>query len=166
MASLGPTFGRGAMTNHWIDLQNATLSTRYRFADTSAGTITTNQLQHRESLRARFKFDAPGRYALNVGVFSGSRFTSSWNNTGIGLGEWQAPLAVRALYFTAQPIAGIEAQYGSMYILKGNQRRSRRMTMTGTSSANGFPYDVHDSCSSTRCRRPLATSRAIREKSA
>jgi hypothetical protein len=103
----------------WVDLQNATLNTRYRFADNSAGTITTNQMQHRESLRARFKFDAPGKYALNIGAFSGSRFTSSWNNTGIGLGDWQAPLAVRALYFAAQPVAGVEAQYGSMFIIKG-----------------------------------------------
>jgi len=103
----------------WVDLQNATLNTRYRFIDNSAGTVTTNQLQHRESLRARFKFDAPGKYALNVGVFSGSRFTSGWNNTGIGMGDWQAPLAVRVVYFAAQPASGIEAQYGSLYILKG-----------------------------------------------
>jgi hypothetical protein len=103
----------------WFDVQNATLNTRYRFIDTSAGTVTTNQVQHRETLRARFKFDAPGRYALNVGVFSGSRFTSSWSNTGIGIGDWQAPLAVRVVYFAAQPAAGIEGQYGSMYIIKG-----------------------------------------------
>jgi hypothetical protein len=100
-------------------VQNAAMNVRYRFVDNSAGTITTNQIQHRESLRTRFKVDAPGKYALNVGAFSGSRFTSSWNNTGIGLGDWQAPLAIRALYFAAQPIAGIEAQYGSMYIAKG-----------------------------------------------
>jgi hypothetical protein len=103
----------------WFDLQNATLNLRYRFIDTSAGLITTNQLQHRESLRARLKFDAPGRYAMNFGAFTGSRFTSGWNNTGVGLGDWQAPLSVRALYFAAQPIAGVEGQYGSMYIVKG-----------------------------------------------
>ena len=103
----------------WIDVQNATINVRYRFADDSAGTITTNQVQHRQGLRARFKFDAPGRYALNVGAFSGSRFTSSWNNTGIGLGDWRAPLAVRALYLAAQPVTGIQAQYGSLFIIKG-----------------------------------------------
>ena len=103
----------------WIDVQNATLNIRYRFVEDSAGVITTNQIQHRESLRARLKLDAPGRYALNFGAFSGSRFTSSWNNTGIGLGDWQTPLAVRALYFAAQPITGLELQYGSMYIIKG-----------------------------------------------
>ena len=25
MASLAPTFGRGAMTNHWVDIKNADL---------------------------------------------------------------------------------------------------------------------------------------------
>ena len=103
----------------WIEVQNATLNTRYRFVDTSAGTTTTNQLQHRESLRARLKFDRAARYTLNVGTFSGSRFTSSWNNSGVGLGDWQKTLALRALFFAAQPFAGIEAQYGSMYIIKG-----------------------------------------------
>jgi len=103
----------------WVELQNATLNIRYRVADNSAGTVTTNQLQHRESLRARLKIDAPGRYALNFGAFSGSRFTSSWNNTGIGIGDWQDTLAVRALYFAAQPISGVEAQYGSLFIIKG-----------------------------------------------
>jgi len=104
----------------WVDVQNATLNTRYRFIDNSAGTITTNQIQHRETLRGRLKFDAPGKYALNIGVFSGSRFTSGWNNTGIGMGDWQAtPLSVRAVYFAVQPVPGIEAQYGSLYIVKG-----------------------------------------------
>ncbi len=103
----------------WIDLQNATLNTRYRFIDTSAGLITTNQIQHRETLRARVKFDAPGRYALNVGLFTGSRFTSGWNNTGIGLGDWQGPLRFRNVFLAAQPVTGVEGQYGSMYIIKG-----------------------------------------------
>src|SRR4051794_16909855 len=34
----------------WLDLQNATLNLRFRFIDTSAGVVTTRQLQHRESL--------------------------------------------------------------------------------------------------------------------
>jgi len=117
--AVSPQPAPAAPLARWIDVQNATVNTRYRFVDTSAGTITTNQLQHRESLRTRFKFDAPGKYALNVGAISGSRFTSSWNNTGVGLGDWQKTLAVRALYFAAQPAAGVEAQYGSLFILKG-----------------------------------------------
>jgi hypothetical protein len=107
-----PTLGR------WVEVQNATLNLRYRFVDTSAGVVTTNQVQHRETLRARLKFDQPGRYALNLGTFSGQRFTSGWNNTGMG-SDWQKTLAVRNLYVAAQPITGLEAQYGSLYIIKG-----------------------------------------------
>ncbi len=103
----------------WVDVQNATLTVRYRVIDNSAGIVTTNQVQHREGLRVRFKFDPDGRYALNLGAFSGSRFTSSWNNTGIGRGSWEDPLAFRALYASAEPVAGVEGHYGSMYILKG-----------------------------------------------
>jgi hypothetical protein len=55
---------------------------------------------------------------LNLGTFTGQRFTSGWNNTGVG-STWQAPLAVRNLYVAAEPVAGIEAQYGSLYISKG-----------------------------------------------
>src|SRR5262245_2969278 len=86
----------------WIDFQNATLNTRYRFVDNSAGVATTNQLQHRESLRARFKFDAPGRYALNLGLFTGSRFTCGWNNTGIRMGDWQGSLTLWNVFVVAK----------------------------------------------------------------
>jgi hypothetical protein len=103
----------------WLEIQSATLNLRYRFIDNSAGTVTTNSVQHRETLRARFKLDEAGRYALNLATFSGSRFTSGWNNTGVGIGDWQGPLSMRALYVSAQPIAGVEGQYGSLFILKG-----------------------------------------------
>ena len=103
----------------WVDVQAATLNLRYRFIDNPAGQITTNQMQHRENLRARLKFDSRGRYAMNLGLSTGLRFTSGWNNTGIGMGDWQDPLAFRAAYLAAQPITGVEGQYGSMYIVKG-----------------------------------------------
>ena len=103
----------------WFELQNATLNLRYRFIDTTAGTITTNQLQHRESLRARVKFDPKGRYTANVGLFTGTRFTSGWDNTGWGLSSAQKNLAFKAIYLSAIPIAGVEAQYGGLYIIKG-----------------------------------------------
>jgi hypothetical protein len=103
----------------WIEIQNATLNLRYRFIDTSAGVVTTNQLQHRESLRARVKFDRPGRYSLNAGIFTGTRFTSGWDNTGWGINDAQKNLAFKAFYFSAQPVTGLEAQYGGIYIVKG-----------------------------------------------
>jgi hypothetical protein len=103
----------------WVDVQNATLNLRYRYIDTTAGTITTDQLQHRESLRWRIKFDPAAKYSLHFGLFTGARFTSGWNNTAWGLGDAQKNLAFKTLYASAVPWTGIEAQYGSLYIIKG-----------------------------------------------
>jgi hypothetical protein len=103
----------------WFDLQNATLNLRYRFIDTSAGAITTNQLQHRETIRGRVKFDRSARYTWNFGVFTGTRFTSGWDNTGWGIASAQKNFAFKASYFSAVPIAGVEAQYGGLYIIRG-----------------------------------------------
>jgi hypothetical protein len=103
----------------WFELQNATLNLRYRFIDTTAGRITTNQLQHRETIRGRLKFDKSARYTWNFGVFTGVRFTSGWDNTGWGIADAQKNFAFKASYFSAIPVTGIEAQYGGFYILRG-----------------------------------------------
>jgi hypothetical protein len=103
----------------WIELQNATLNLRYRFIDTTSGTIVTNQLQHRESLRARVKFDPRARYTANFGLFTGTRFTSGWDNTRWGMARAQKNIAFKTIYLSAIPIAGVEAQYGGLSIIKG-----------------------------------------------
>ena len=103
----------------WFELQNATLNLRYRFIDTTAGRITTNQLQHRETIRGRVKFDKSAKYAWNFGVFTGTRFSSGWDNTGWGIADAQKNFAFKASYFSAIPVPGVEAQYGGLYILKG-----------------------------------------------
>ena len=103
----------------WLDLQNATLNLRYRVIDNSAGVVTTNQLQHRESLRGRLKADRAGRYAVNFGLFTGARFNSGWDNTPIGISNTQKNLAFKQLFLAAQPVAGIEGQVGGLYILRG-----------------------------------------------
>ena len=103
----------------WVEVQNATLNLRYRFIDTTAGTVTTNQLQHRESLRALLRLDPKAKYTINFGLFTGTRFTSGWDNTGWGLAGAQKNLAFKAVYASAVPLTGIEAQYGGLYILKG-----------------------------------------------
>ena len=103
----------------WFELQNATVNVRYRVIDTSAGIVTTNQVQHRETLRGRVKFDKSAKYTWNFGVFTGTRFTSGWDNTGWGRADAQKDLAFKASYLSAVPIAGVEAQYGGLYILRG-----------------------------------------------
>lgn len=103
----------------WFDLQNATLNLRYRYIDTTAGTVTTNQLQHRESVRGRVKFDTSARYTWNFGAFTGTRFTSGWDNTRWGIADAQKNFAFKTSYFSAIPISGVEAQYGGFYVLRG-----------------------------------------------
>jgi hypothetical protein len=118
-AQSAPSAPSAPSLSRWIDVQNATLNLRYRFIDTTAGTVTTNQLQHRESLRWRVKFDPKANYTLNFGVFTGTRFTSGWDNTGWGTAGAQKNLAFKSIYFSALPWTGVEAQYGGLYIIKG-----------------------------------------------
>jgi hypothetical protein len=105
--------------SRWFELQNATLNLRYRFIDTSAGVTATNQMQYRQVLRGRLKFDSKAKYTLNLGLFTGTRFTSGWDNTGWGTASAQKNLAFRAIYFAAQPVRGLEAQYGGLLIIRG-----------------------------------------------
>lgn len=105
--------------SRWIEFQTVTLSARYRFTENSRGLTTNNQLQHNEALKGRFKFDAAGRYSLHAGLFSGNNFTGSWNNTGIGTGNMASNLYLKQLFFSAQPIKGLEVQYGGLYVTRG-----------------------------------------------
>ncbi len=109
----------GARIARWFELQNMTLNLRYRFIETSTGEVTTNQVQHRETIRGRVKFARSGRYAWNFGVFTGTRFTSGWDNTSWGIAGAQKNFAFKTSYFSAIPVAGVEAQYGGLYILRG-----------------------------------------------
>jgi hypothetical protein len=118
-ATPGPSPAAKATLARWLELQSATLNLRYRYVNTSAGVVTTNQVQHREALRGRFRFDAPGRYALNFGIFTGVRFSSGWDNTSWGINDAQKNLAFKTLYATAQPWKGVEAQLGGLQIVKG-----------------------------------------------
>jgi hypothetical protein len=103
----------------WVELQATTVGLRFRHVANSAGVTTTRQLQHQEAFKGRFKFDAAGRYSLHAGVFTGDSFTGSWNNTGAGTGEAAGRLRLKQLYFSAQPFRGIEAQYGGLYVARG-----------------------------------------------
>ena len=103
----------------WLDLQEGTVAGRYRFIANSLGVRTTNQLQDKVTLRARFKPLRDDRLALNVGAFSGNSFISSWNNTGIGTGDQAFKLSVKQLYASVQPWREVEAQVGSLYAIRG-----------------------------------------------
>lgn len=104
----------------WFEFQQFALSTRYRFIETSGDRTTSNDLQYREQIRARFNVDAKKRYTLNAATASGNSFTSSWDYTGWGIndGDYHNHF-VKQLYFSAIPVTGVEIQYGGIGIVRG-----------------------------------------------
>jgi hypothetical protein len=108
-----------ATTARWLDLQTLSVTVRHRRIVDSSDVVRKNQLQEKTQFRARLKIDTAARYTANVGVFSGNGFTSSWNDTGVGTGDYVGSHEVKQLFLSAKPIAGLELQYGGLYVDKG-----------------------------------------------
>lgn len=103
----------------WLDFSKVMLATRYMYVENTAGVVSVNTVQHRQDLFGRFKFDAAGRYSLNFGVQSGRRFTAGWNETGVGVKRGNLNLYLKHLYLWAQPVKGLELQYGGFDFMRG-----------------------------------------------
>jgi hypothetical protein len=104
----------------WLDVQQLMFYTRYRFIENNADVTTANQLQYKDSTRARFNLDARKRYTINAGFFSGSSFTGSWDNWGAGTGDFDGKdHYVKQLYASAIPVPGFELQGGGIYTARG-----------------------------------------------
>ena len=103
----------------WFEIDFAQLGMRYRVIENSADVVTNHHLQHREQFRARLKFDRRARYALHAGLFTGTSFTSSWNNTGVGTGDPTTNLRLKQIFAAATPVTGFQAQVGSLYVVRG-----------------------------------------------
>jgi hypothetical protein len=111
---------RRPLLARWLDLQAATMSSRYRFVENSQSVMTNSQLQHNEGVKARLRLDAAGLYSVNVRLASGSSFTSGWNNAGVGTpGDFFTRLYVKDLFFAAVPAKGIELLYGGLSPARG-----------------------------------------------
>ena len=106
--------------SRWIEFQTLTLYSRYRFIENSAGKTTSNQLQYKEAIRARFNVDRRKRVTLNAGLFSGSSFISTWNNWGIGTGDFDRKNNyLKQLFVAVNPARGIDMQAGGIYVRRG-----------------------------------------------
>ncbi|HKX30093.1 MAG TPA: hypothetical protein VJ302_20560 [Blastocatellia bacterium] len=104
----------------WVEIETAKISARYLFVDDSEGHIEAKQSQHQELFEGRFKFDPAGRLALHAGVFTGNNFAGGWNDTGLGKRtRGSANLYLKQLYLSAEPIHGVEIDYGGLGILNG-----------------------------------------------
>jgi len=102
-----------------FELETLTLYSRYRFVENNAEAVTANQLQIKDAIRARVNVDEGGRLSIHAGAFTGSSFTSSWDSTGVGTGDWSPDAYLKQLYVSAAPARGIEAQVGGLYINHG-----------------------------------------------
>jgi len=111
-----PTKGK---ISRWLEIQTATLSSRYVYRDNSDRRTTANQVQHGESFKGRFKFDPKGNYSIVAGLSTGDQIVQSWNDTGIGGGRGSLKLYLKHLYFSARPVEWLELQTGSIYALGG-----------------------------------------------
>lgn len=105
--------------HRWLDFSKVMLATRYMYVENTAGVVSVNTVQHRQDLFGRLKFDAAGRYSLNFGVQSGRRFTAGWNETGVGVKRSNLNLYLKHLYLWAQPMKGLELQYGGFDFMRG-----------------------------------------------
>ena len=110
--------GRSVL-HRWIDLQAAFVDFRYRYIQTSRDLVTNDQLQHKQGLRIGVKLDPDGRYTVRTFTGTGNAFSSSWDNTGLGTGEANWPIAMRQFYFSAKPGRGLTGELGGMAQLKG-----------------------------------------------
>lgn len=108
-----------AKLERWIEIQQATITARYRWIENSAGVTTSNHTQYQDLFKGRLKFDKQGRYSLNAGVFTGAGFPQSWDDTGWGTGRATSNLYLKQLYFSAQPVKGVEFQVGGLYFNRG-----------------------------------------------
>src|SRR5262245_39743409 len=102
-----------------FEVQTFTLSSRYRIVENSDDDVTSNHVQFKDVFRARLNVDRQQRFTINVGVGTGSSFTSSWDATGIGTGAPAANMYVKQLYGAVAPIRGLELQLGGLYLNHG-----------------------------------------------
>jgi hypothetical protein len=105
--------------SRWLELETATVTTRYRYIESSRGEVLANQDQYQDILRGRFKFDSRGRYSIFAGISTGTSFIGGWDSAGWGTGDAVTNHYLKQLGFSAAPLHGVELQYGGLYVLRG-----------------------------------------------
>jgi hypothetical protein len=105
----------------WLDIQSFSVDTRYRFTSDNQDVLSANQLQYKDSLKARFNLDPGKRYTVNVGYFSGNSFGSAWDNWGVGnhTAFDRKGGNLKQLYASVIPVRGLVLQYGGLYLAPG-----------------------------------------------
>lgn len=106
----------------WLRISSAVLATRLRSVESSDSKLGALSQQHKEKVDGYLRLDSEGRYTIHASLSSGYYFTRSFSETGVGdswYGERGANVFLRQLYIQAEPVKGIQVQYGSLPILRG-----------------------------------------------
>ena len=103
----------------WLNVETISLAVRNRYSKPDSDRPATHSLQYQAAVRARFKFDAEGRYSVVGDARTGSTWTGSWNNTGIGSAAGQRAFSLKQLYFEAIPVKGLDIQVGGLGVRNG-----------------------------------------------
>ncbi len=114
----------------WLDLQGGNLALDYKRAEPTDAPWYY-QLQYRFLMRGLLKLDERGRYAVGFRVSTGNAFTFSWNNTGAGLGGFEAAVYLKEFYFSASPSKHVEFQYGGIGINRGESTEITSYSING-----------------------------------
>lgn len=115
----------------WIDLQAVQAGLRYRWAKNSNEVETSDSLQWHGLVRGRFLFDEGAKVSLNASAFSGATYVASWNDTGIGRGDFVGRFRVRHLFLAVEPARGIELQVGGLAPNRGEVSENVSYDMDG-----------------------------------
>jgi hypothetical protein len=110
---------REGKLSRWLDLEVASVSTRYRHVESLLSTTTASNVQHQIALKGSVRLDSMGKFTLHAGLFSGDTFSGGWNNSGPGTGVAQSRVFLKKLYLDAQLARGIELQSGSLEFSRG-----------------------------------------------
>jgi hypothetical protein len=103
----------------WVEIDQLSAATRYRFIESDNKTKLANQFQYQFTAKFHVKFDPAGKYSVAANIATGGAITSGWNSTGWGTGNTQRFLNLRQLYFAARPVKAVEVQAGGLYVNYG-----------------------------------------------
>lgn len=115
----------------WLDVQALQVGARYRWNENSAGVETADGLQWHALTRGRVLFEPAGRVSLNIMASAGSTYVASWNDTGIGTGDFVGRFRVRHLFLAATPVRGLELQAGGLAPYRGDVSENISHDMDG-----------------------------------
>lgn len=115
----------------WLDVQALQVGGRYRWNENSNGAETADGLQWHALTRGRVLFEPSGRLALNIMASAGPTYVASWNDTGIGRGDFVGRFSVRHLFLAAELVRGLELQVGGLAPNRGDVSENLSHDMDG-----------------------------------